>query len=77
MAITRHDWRINGDLLEWIATEFPGLSNAQFEACYRLLASTDITDEVAEQVELLLRGCAEVAAKAGAGNRAGQTTGRR
>jgi hypothetical protein len=38
MTITRHDWRINGDLLEWLATEFPSLSRAQFEAGYRLLA---------------------------------------
>ena len=30
--ITRHDWRTNGDLLEWIAATFPGLTNAQFEA---------------------------------------------
>jgi len=57
MTITRRDWRINGDLLEWIATEFPGLSNAQFEAGYRLLASPDITDEAAEQVAVMLRGC--------------------
>jgi hypothetical protein len=61
MAITRADWRINGDLLEWIATEFPGLSNAQFEAGYRLLANPDITDEAAEQVEVMLRGCSEAA----------------
>jgi len=66
MTITRHDWRINGDLLEWIATEFPGLSNPQFEAGFKLLEDPNITDQAAEQVELLLRGCAEVAAKAGA-----------
>jgi hypothetical protein len=77
MAITRHDWRIHGDLLEWIATEYPGLSRAQFEAAYRLLANPDITDEAAEQVVVMLRGCSEVAAKAGAGDRAGQTTERR
>jgi hypothetical protein len=77
MTITRHDWRLHGDLLEWLATEFPGLSNPQFEAGYRLLASPDITDEAAELVVVMLRGCAEAAAKAGARNRAGQTTGRR
>jgi hypothetical protein len=57
MTITRHDWRINGDLLEWLATEFPGLSKAEFEAGYRLLASPDITDEAAELVAVMLRGC--------------------
>ena len=56
MVITRHDWRVNGDLLEWIATEFPGLSNAQFEAGYRLLANPDINPDEAEPVEMLLRG---------------------
>jgi hypothetical protein len=66
MTITRLDWRQHGDLLEWIATEFPSLSNEQYEAGYAFLADPNITDEVAEQVELLLRGCAEVAAKAGA-----------
>jgi hypothetical protein len=66
MTITRHDWRINGDLLEWIATEFPGLGQAQFEAGFRLLASPDITDEAAEQVVVMLRGCTDAAAKAGA-----------
>jgi hypothetical protein len=48
-------------LLEWIATTFPGLSRAQFEAGYRLLANPDITDEAAEQVEVMLRGCSEAA----------------
>jgi hypothetical protein len=57
MTITRHDWRINGDLLEWIGTEYPGLSRAQFEAAYRLLTQPDVTDEEAERVEVLLRGC--------------------
>jgi hypothetical protein len=66
VAITRRDWRINGDLLEWIATEYPDLSNPQVEAGYRLLASPDITDGAADQVVVMLRGCAEVAAKAGA-----------
>jgi hypothetical protein len=66
MTITRHDWRINGALLEWLATTFPGLANAQFEAAYRLLASLDVTDEAAGQVVVMLRGCAKAAAKAGA-----------
>jgi len=57
MSITRHDWRVNGDLLAWIATEFPGLSRPQFEAAYRLLANPNVTDEAAERVEVLLRGC--------------------
>jgi hypothetical protein len=48
-------------LLEWIATTFPGLSRAQFEAGYRLLANPDITDEAAEQVEVMLRGRSEAA----------------
>jgi hypothetical protein len=68
MTITRADWRRDGDLIAWVVREFPGLSNAQVEAGYRLLADPDITDEAAEQVELLLRGCTEAAAKAGAGN---------
>jgi hypothetical protein len=57
MTITRRDWRLHGDLLEWIATTFPGLTNAQFEAAYRLLANPNVTDEAAERVEVLLRGC--------------------
>jgi hypothetical protein len=57
MVITRSEWRINGDLLEWIATEYPGLTAAQIEAGYRLLADPDITDEVGDAVELLLAGC--------------------
>ncbi len=57
MTITRHDWRINGDLLEWLATEFPGLGRAQFEAGYRLLADPGISDQAAEQVVVMLRGC--------------------
>jgi hypothetical protein len=61
MVINRTDWRLHGDLLEWIATEYPGLSRAQFEAAYRLLANPNITDEAAEQVEVMLRGCSEAA----------------
>ena len=57
MTITRRDWRINGDLLEWLATEFPGLSRAQFEAGYTLLVHPNVSDEAAERVEVLLRGC--------------------
>jgi hypothetical protein len=56
ITITRADWRRDGDLIAWVVREFPGLSNAQVE----------ITDEAAEQVVVMLRGCAEVAAKAGA-----------
>jgi hypothetical protein len=44
MVISRTDWRLHGDLLEWLATEFPGLSRAQFEAAYRLLATPNVTD---------------------------------
>lgn len=57
MTITRRDWRINGDLLEWIATTFPGLTNTQFEAGYALLADADDTVEVVGLVEVLLAGC--------------------
>jgi len=63
MVITRHDWRINGNLLEYLALEYPGLSNAQFEAAYRLLADPDISDEAAEQVAVMLRGCSVAAAR--------------
>ncbi len=55
MVIDRHAWRVHGDLLEWLATGFPGLSNAQFEAGYRLLADPDISDVAAEQVAVELR----------------------
>jgi hypothetical protein len=64
MVISRTDWRLHGDLLEWIATEYPGLSRAQFEAAYtayRLLANPNISDEAAEQVEVMLCGCSEAA----------------
>ena len=57
VTITRMDWRLHGDLLEWIATEYPGLGRAQFEAAYRLLTQPGVTDEEAERVEVLLRGC--------------------
>ena len=63
MVITRHDWRINGDLLECLALEYPGLSNAQFEAGYRLLADPAVTDAAAEQVAVMLRGCSVAAAR--------------
>ena len=63
MVITRHDWRINGNLLEYLALEYPGLSNAQFEAGYRLLAAPDISDVAAEQVAVMLRGCSVAAAR--------------
>ncbi len=63
MVIDRYAWRINGDLLEWIATEYPGLSNAQFEAGYRLLADPNVSDAAAEQVVVMLRGCSVAAAR--------------
>ncbi len=62
MVVTRYAWRVHGDLLEWIAAEYPGLTAAQFEAGYRLLADPNVTDEVGDKVELLLRGCTEAAA---------------
>jgi hypothetical protein len=37
------------------------LSNAQFEAGYRLLANPNVTDEAAEQVVVMLRGCSGAA----------------
>jgi hypothetical protein len=57
MVVNRTDWRLHGDLLEWIATTFPGLTNAQFEAGYRLLANPNISDGEARRVEMLMRGC--------------------
>jgi hypothetical protein len=59
VVITRADWRINGDLLSWIATTYPGLTNAQFEAGYRLLAAPGLSDAAAESVEVMLAGCVE------------------
>jgi hypothetical protein len=38
------DWRLNGDLLSWIASEYPGLPLEQFEAAYWLLAHPDLSD---------------------------------
>ncbi len=43
MVITRYDWRINGDLLSWIAAEFPGLTREEFEAAFRLLADPELS----------------------------------
>ncbi len=63
MVIDRYAWHVHGDLLQWLATEFPGLSNAQFEAGYRLLAAPDISDVAAEQVAVMLRGCSVAAAR--------------
>jgi hypothetical protein len=57
MVITRSDWRRDGDLLQWIALEFPGLTREQFEAAYRLLAVPDLSDEEAEPILFLMRGC--------------------
>ena len=63
MVIDRYAWHVHGDLLQWLATEFPGLSNAQFEAGYRLLADPAVTVAAAEQVAVMLRGCSVAAAR--------------
>jgi hypothetical protein len=62
VVIDRYAWHVHGDLLQWLATEFPGLSNAQFEAGYRLLADPNVSDAAAEQVEVMLAGCVVAAA---------------
>jgi hypothetical protein len=64
MVITRHDWRINGDLLAWLATSYPGLTAEQYEAGYRLLADPNLSDEAGAAVEVqeLLAGCAAASA---------------
>jgi len=51
MVITRLDWRLNGDLLGWLASEYPGLPAAAFEAAYRVLADPDLRDAAGEAVE--------------------------
>jgi hypothetical protein len=63
VVITRLDWRINGDLLQWICLRYPGLTDAQYEAGYRLLADPDVTDVQADAVCELLRGCCQNAAR--------------
>jgi|SRR5215203_4871750 len=60
MVITRHDWRTNGDLLEWLATEYPGLPPEGYEAAYRLLSDPDLSDEVGQATEELLQLCIPV-----------------
>ncbi len=58
MVITRHDWRINGDLLEYLILTYPGRPAAAYEAAFRLLThDPDTSDEVGDAVELLLAGC--------------------
>lgn len=54
MVITRSDWRINGELLQWIATEYPGLPPEAFEAAYRLLSDPDLSEQAGEDVERML-----------------------
>lgn len=56
MVITRDDWTRHGDLLSWIALEFPGLNREHFEAGFRLLSPPDLSDEAAEDVLVMLRG---------------------
>ena len=60
MVITRLDWRINGDLLQWIGLHYPGLTNEQYEAGYRLLSDPDVSDAEADAVCELLRGCSKL-----------------
>ena len=58
MVITRMDWRLHGDLLEYLALKYPGRSAAAYEAAFRLLAhDPDMGDEAGDRVELLLAGC--------------------
>jgi hypothetical protein len=58
MTLTRADWRKGGDLIEWIVRTYPGLSNAEVEAGYRLLADPGISESAGDAVEMLLEGCA-------------------
>ena len=69
MVITRADWRTNGDLLAWIATEYPGLCPQEFEVAYGMLADPDMTDDQAEAVCELLRGCVAARQQADSGAR--------
>jgi hypothetical protein len=57
MTITRLDWRLYGDLIEYLIKRYPGCTHAQYEAALRLITSLGATDEVADQVEVLLDGC--------------------
>jgi hypothetical protein len=58
MVITRMDWRLHGDLLEYLALEYPGRPAAAYEAAFRLLThDPNMSDEVGDAVELLLAGC--------------------
>ena len=59
MVVTTDDWTRHGDLLAWIATEYPGLPPEGYEAAYRLLASPDVSDEAGRAVEELLRLCSD------------------
>jgi hypothetical protein len=54
MVITRSDWRINGELLQWIACEYPGLPPEAFEAAYRLLSDPDLSERAGADVERML-----------------------
>ena len=58
MVIDRLEWRLNQDLLCYLAEQYPGLTPERFEAGFRLLADPNLPDELADQVELLLAGCA-------------------
>jgi hypothetical protein len=54
MVISRIDWKLHGDLLAWIATEYPGLPPEAFEAAYRLLSDPDLSERAGEDVERML-----------------------
>ena len=57
MVITRYDWRVNGDLLEYLMLAYPGRTNAQYEAAYRLITLPGAPEEAADLAEELLAGC--------------------
>ena len=61
MVIDRLEWRLNEDLLCYLAEQYPGLRPGQYEAGFRLLAHPDLSEAASGAVELLLQGCSEAA----------------
>ena len=62
--ISRTDWRIHGDLLQWLVEEYPNLLPEQFEAAYRLFVAADLAGQDDAVILVLLRGCEETARQA-------------
>jgi hypothetical protein len=58
VVIDRLEWRLNQDLLCYLAEQFPGLAPEHLEAGFRLLAHPDLSEEASNAVEVLLAGCA-------------------